>query len=442
MKLKLIEISETSKTLSANGGAALLESIWHNSEITQITEKILPKKRRKAGICQQTKLKSLIFSTAMGSDALDDLDKVRNDEVYREFAGGGVSARSAGDFLRSFSHRQYQQLQDALIEQALVLRKGINDEEESFDLTIDATPHVQYGKKMEGIGWNYKKLWCLESQNACDQYGICYGFDLREGGTHSNVGSSEMLYRIFKKVPLGLSRRCRGDSAYANKENYQMLIGLNVKFVFVLPENRSKVARRANKNHLHWTPFELGFFGEKDCEMGSGIYNLRGKDDEKATILRLIFIRVKKQEEQLNFLDQDKDGYVYYTLITNMLEQDIKAEKVVDFYRGRANIENFIKEEKGAAGLKNFPCQKLSANKVYGVIGMMAYNMMRTLSFFIEKKGCYLKRVRQTLIRLPCQVVKHARKIILRFNQPAKEVMSKTMKNISNKFSRVSLERT
>ena len=141
-------------------------------------------------------------------------------------------------------------------------------------------------------------------------------------------------------------------------------------------------------------------------------------------------------------MDQDKDGYVYYTLITNMLEQDIKAEKVVDFYRGRANIENFIKEEKGAAGLKNFPCQKLSANKVYGVIGMMAYNMMRTLSFFIEKKGCYLKRVRQTLIRLPCQVVKHARKIILRFNQPAKEVMSKTMKNISNKFSRVSLERT
>ena len=53
MKLKLIEISETSKTLSANGGAALLESIWHNSEITQITEKILPKKEEKLGFASK-----------------------------------------------------------------------------------------------------------------------------------------------------------------------------------------------------------------------------------------------------------------------------------------------------------------------------------------------------------------------------------------------------
>jgi hypothetical protein len=42
---------------------------------------------------------------------------------------------------------------------------------------MDATTHEQYGEKMEGVEWNYKKIKCLSSQTLFDDKGFCYGFN-------------------------------------------------------------------------------------------------------------------------------------------------------------------------------------------------------------------------------------------------------------------------
>lgn len=76
----------------------------------------------------------------------------------------------------------------------------------------------------------------------------------------------------------------------------------------------------------------------------------------------------------------------------------MKIEEVFEFYRGRANVENFIRDQKYGFDLKHFPCQKLSANYVYGLIAQMAYNLTRFVSFQIDKRECFAKRVRRVLI--------------------------------------------
>jgi len=53
---------------------------------------------------------------------------------------------------------------------------------------IDATTHAQFGKKMEGVEWSYKKINCLSSQTIFDDKGLCYGFNLREGAVHTSLG--------------------------------------------------------------------------------------------------------------------------------------------------------------------------------------------------------------------------------------------------------------
>jgi hypothetical protein len=40
-------------------------------------------------------------------------------------------------------------------------------------------------------------------------------------------------------------------------------------------------------------------------------------------------------------------------------------------------IENFIRELKNGLDLHHYPCQKLSANKAYGLMAAFAYNLMR-----------------------------------------------------------------
>ena len=71
---------------------------------------------------------------------------------------------------------------------------------------------------MEGLEYDYKNNWGLNSLNAYDQYGLSYGFQLRSGGTYSANGSSAMIRNILSKVPSKMTKRVRGDSAYCNKD--------------------------------------------------------------------------------------------------------------------------------------------------------------------------------------------------------------------------------
>lgn len=57
-----------------------------------------------------------------------------------------------------------------------------------------------------------------------------------------------------------------------------------------------------------------------------------------------------------------------------MFDHEMKIEEVFEFYRARANAENFIHDQKYGFHLKHFPYQKPSANYVYRLIIQMAHN--------------------------------------------------------------------
>ena len=56
-------------------------------------------------------------------------------------------------------------------------------------------------------------------------------------------------------------------------------------------------------------------------------------------------------------------------------------------------------------------------------MGIIAYNMMRMVSFTISKDGCFVQTTRRKLVLLAGEVVKHARSIEIRMmDYLAKEV--------------------
>ncbi len=441
---KNIVIESTCEVFSSNSGIFLLEELWKSLRLDRKFRQLLPKKKKQRGILQIDKLKALVFSFALGNDSLSDIDDLRDDQLFQEAIGGQTSSTSMGDFLRSFDKRNVERLQDKLLESVIELRFSLYPDDQKFVIAMDSTPHEHYSKKMEGLAWNYKNMWCLDSQNAYDQYGFSYLFDLRPGNTFSANDSEYWIDKIFSKIPSGAARWFRADSAYGKNVVFETLKNKNVNYAIALKGNIGRYVRKKNRNLLKWKKTKLQFFDSKECEVGMGIYPLKNLGN-----LRVVFIRAPKQNIQLDLLeDLIEDGYVYYSIITNVSQFDLSDEGVIDFYRGRATAENFIKEQKYGYDFLNFPCQRLRSNQVFGLAGSIAHNLMRALSFMMEQKtvsrrgkdgklkkiqqsGYYAKTIRKKLIHIAGKVACSARKVKLRLSRHNWEVYEKIMKNLT-----------
>lgn len=448
---KTIAIEPTTQTFSSHSGLFLFEQMWKCLKLEKRIKKRLPRKKKKLGPTQINKFKSLLYSFLVGNDCLADLDTLRRDVFFSELTSGGAAARTMSDFLKSFGNRHAQLLQDFLIDLSFELRLKFFPDKK-FILSMDATPHEHYSKQMEGMAYNYKNMWCLDSQNAYDQFGFSYLFDLRPGNTHSSKEAELWIHEIFKRCPEHLEKWFRADSAYGKNAVYEALKSKGVRFTIVLKENIGRYVRGKNQDHLCWKKTKLEFFKSKNCEIAMGLYPVKN--------LRVVFIRTKKSDEerekQMDLLidhNPQEDDYKYYSIITNISLNEMSNEEVIDFYRQRATAENYIKEQKYGFDFLNFPCKTLRANKVFGVIGTLAHNLTRILSFSMEQKwkkircgkskkikrvrqlGYFSKKVRSECINIAGQVVRSARKVKLRINIQIKEVLDKIMKKLMFKLS-------
>ena len=410
MNFKNISIESINKDFSSFGGIKIYDLLYNSLKVREHTQKLLPAKKLNSGISQADKFKTLVFKFICGADCLDDLDWLRLDTIFKNVTSGGIAPTTAGEFIRSFSNRSIELLEEQSTYLALKQRKILFPDDKNFELAIDSTPHIQTGLQVEGLEFDYKNNWGLNSLNAYDQYGFSYGFQLRPGATYSANSAGAMIRNILSKVPKYMKKKVRGDSAFCNLEVMNTCFAAEAKFALAMKANVYNTILEKNKNTIKWRRTNIKFFDSDKCEVANAIYAPEGLQGN-TKILRVVFIRAPKE-----------DGYKYFAICTNIFQHEWKAKQVIKFYRGRANCENFIKEQKYGLDFKHFPCKKLNANKVYGLIGTIAYNMMRTTSFLISQKGCLSKKIRKLLLGIPAQVVSHARRLTIKINPLRKEV--------------------
>lgn len=412
-----IKITSNAKTLSSFSGLHLFDGLFHKFEIQQLISPYLPQKQRERGLTSFEKFFTGVIGFIAGAECLDDLDWLGQDPLFREITNS-PSSTTIGKFLRLFSLRQIQQIQNLLPVLAFKMRLWLEPNLYKIVFKMDSSDHEQYGLKMEGVDYGYRKVRCLNSQNIFDDRGLCYGFDLRKGNTYSGKGAVEMMEMAFKVVPKSIQKFFVADSAYGNLSIYNCLINHNTNFAICLKENVWEPQLEKCKNKITWHKTRLHFFKSDKCEIGSAIYSLKGLVKGR-TFLRVVFIRTKKKEIKAG----DNHPYDYYAIVTNMSESEMANEQIIKFYRKRSQVENNIKDLKNGMDFHHFPCQSLKANNVWGLMGIIAYNMMRMVSFTISKDGCFVQTTRRKLVQLAGEVVKHARSIELRMmDYLAKEV--------------------
>ena len=95
--------------------------------------------------------------------------------------------------------------------------------------------------------------------------------------------------------------------------------------------------------------------------------------------------------------------------------QKFTNQQVIEHHNKRGNAENFIREEKYGYDLKHFPCLKLSANHAYGLLAMVAHNILRWCAIITKPhRPHFSKKLRRRYIYIPGKLIKHARQLCVK----------------------------
>lgn len=315
---------------------------------------------------------------------------------------------------------------------------------------------------MEGLAWNYKKEWCLDSQVSFNSVGLCHGFQLRPGNTRSGVDAESLIRQSFVDQKTQMKRKYqfkdffRADSAYCKQDVIKALLDLGVHFTLTAHDGTTQWKSRMVKEGLVWIDWVYSE-EEKEKALNKNLalpkiqvtrfnWTPKWSEIEESKLVFPILVKRtwnKEREEEMNrkgrqaslFHDdgfQHEDPWDYYAVLTD-LPLDLSTEKAVDnhttrgpmkrwslqevfeFHQGRSNSENFIREEKYGYDLKHFPCLKLQANHAYGLLAMVVHNILRWVAVMTKPhKPHFSKKLRKHFVFIPAKIVYHARQVFVK----------------------------
>jgi hypothetical protein len=434
----IFKLMATEEKLTAASGLATIMEVFDQSPLSEGFKAALPKRstqnNRSAGSYRLglIQLNSFIF----GHDCLDDLEEFRGDPLLESvMKGESVAPRTMGDYLRDFESTNHSQMNGYLGSMSRAVRRQLIEvlpeqyrPKAAPTIDMDSTDHLQHGKKMEGLAYNYKGTWGLYSEVAFDELGFCHGVTLSAGNTKPGSTAAPLIEHCFKSYKFQDEKYFRGDSAYCYQEVLQTLIRLGV--TYTIAANDATSGWRSHLDEItEWTSWvyseeELKGAEKKSkvlpkVELGRFHWQPSWADNIRIPVV------VKRTWQDACVKTEEKNGQLvllpiaahweYYGVVTNWDLFQHSLQEVMAFYLKRGNAENFIREEKYGFDLKHFPCIELNANTAFAQLAMVAHNILRWVAL-VERpdKPHFSKKIRRRYIYIPGKIIKHARQLILK----------------------------
>lgn len=424
---KKIEINFDGGELSSDSGLFLMKEFLSAIGLTKILENTfrttdMAKYRIHNDIDNLLQSLYQIFAGYFEDDRADDL---RNEPVMTACLEKDALA-SQPTMSRFFNRMDADTLEqfNAILKQ---LRKTLYEMEGRpgtvlFDL--DTTLLNAYGKQ-EGAAWNFH----YGEEGYHPQ--LCYNgltgdlirAELRDGTDYCSKDVASFMEPVFHEFTVDYpftNLFVRGDSGYAAPELYMACEKYGAQYAIRLKANQVlyKEAGALDQQLYEQTREDTVSYA---VVYGDFIYQAGSWD-----IPRRVTVKIEKPADSME--------HRFTFIVTNMTAS---PEFVVNFYCGRGQMENFIKECK-----KDFDFSAVSSSsKVVNAnrlqVHVLAYNlinMMRRLVFPDSLKRLRMESIRIKLIKTASRVVRHGRKIIFRLcsSNPYKQEFTQIMQNILN----------
>jgi hypothetical protein len=372
-----------------------------------------------------------------GFDCIEDLADFEWDAGVMQKFGEIPTPRSIGNYLRDFSPVNNEGLNEFLRSQAMDARKRICPEAPLI-IDVDSTSHVQRGETIEGLAYNYKHEWCLDSLVAFDSLGFCHGMKLRPGNTFSSQGAGEFIREIFPILPVDeVERRkikkkrfFRADSAFCEQESIHACMERGVLFT-ISAHGRTGWKDRVKAGVIQeWSPWKYSqeelLRAERlgtslpEVELGSFVYQPSWNDGlrfyhvvKRTWVTKKTKLPKTKKTQEVSLDEEEtfvEGEWMYYGVLTNWNLHEQQLQDIMVHHHGRGHAENFIREGKYGYDLKHFPCKKITANHAYGLLALAAHNFIRIIALLDSPaKPQFVKAIRKRFIFIPGKVITSAK---------------------------------
>lgn len=294
---------------------------------------------------------------------------------------------------------------------------------------IDSTLLDTYGKQ-EGEGFNYHyqahgyhPLLCYDGLT-----GDLLKAQLRNGtmycGKEADIFMQSLLDEFthdFPDIPLYL----RGDSGFASPDLYEVLEDKNCTYAIRLKENAKlrELAKEADQALYRATKHNQVDYA---VEYGEFMYQAGSWSHPR----RVVF-KIEKPYGQMIHL---------YTFIVTTFEME--PYKVIQYYCGRGNMENFIKEGKNGFDFASVSSSSKLVNENRFLIHTLAYNLFnwfRRVALAANMRKLRIDSIRLKLLKIAARVVNSARYKYFKLcsSCPYKKEFYETLENIRNLHPRL-----
>jgi len=391
---------------------------------------------------------NLAYNLVAGGTCIEDIELLRQNEGYLDALGALriPDPTTAGDFLRRFDEPQIVGLARAIHATQAVVWKSIPRKERELALIdVDGTIAPTSGECKEGMDLSYKGEWGYAPLivSLANTKEVLFAVN-RSGNATSHSGCVPYLDQAIEHVlSSGLERvRLRGDTDFSLTRNFDRWSARGVEFVFGIDANPSFVERaealsetaykrlkRPPKWLVRSEPRERPENVKERIVKERGYKNLVLEEEHIAELpyqptraagdYRLIVLRktIRVEQGQLRFADET----VYFFYVTNVPVQKLSAQQVVFEANARCDQENVIEQLKNGVRAMRMPSDSLLSNWAWLVIASLAWNLKAWLAITLPTKKearelgrMEFRRFLNSLVLLPCQVVKGSRRLVLR----------------------------
>lgn len=388
---------------------------------------------------------SICYNIMAGHTCLEDLELLRQDESYMDILGAQriPDPTTAGDFLRRFEAIDVAKLMDVfnqvrrkvwmMLPPALRLKAIID---------ADGIVAGTCGEKKEGMSLSYKGIWGYHPLLvSLANFGEPLYIVNRPGNVPSH---SDAAYWLDKAIDLCKGSFAevllRGDTDFSLTANFDRWTEGQVKFVFgfdaipklkaladELEEARWRTLERPAKYEIETKERDKRPSVKEQVVKENEYKNIRLKSEDVAEFLyrpgqckrdyRMVVLRKNLSIEKGEKLLMDDIRYFFY--VTN--DERMTTEEVVYQANERCNQENLIEQLKSGIGALRAPVNDLVSNWACMVIASLAWSIKAWFGLTLPRAedreavlAMEFKRFLNALIRIPCQVIKGGRRIVLR----------------------------
>ena len=397
---------------------------------------------------------NIAFNALAGGRCLEDLERLRNDEVYLDALGAQriPDPTTAGDFCRRFEEADLEALMNAFNETRL--RVWAQQPASFFEEAVieaDGTLVDSTGECKEGMDFSYKGTWSYHpllvslanTQEPLYLVNRSGNRNSHEGATERYDQAIELCRRAgFKAITL------RGDTAFSQSEHLDRWDEDGVRFVLgysgtanlvkkadeLAPACWKRLARPA-RSDLKTEPRNRPENVKEQAVIDRGYENIRLNCEDVASFRyspsrakkdhRIVVVRKNLSIERGESVLFEEIRYLFY--ITN--DREAEASQIVYEANDRCNQEKLIGQLKGGVNALHAPVDNLLSNWAYLLMASLAWTMKAWFALMLPETGRWAEKhaaEKAAVLRmnfrtfvhafmlLPTQIIRQGRRTIYR----------------------------